>query len=310
LEKVLITGANGYIGSNLASALDKTDYELHLLSRSKSNRDKHAYVADITDHLKIGKIVTEVKPEIVIHLAATGFNQAINLNLDELINVNFLATKNLIETSRKMQVRRFIYATTYMECQGSQKAIRSDDMMRPQSEYALSKSLSTDLLISFSKVHGFDSTVLRFFSVYGKNDLKFRFIPSVFDALMNNKILETTSLRQQRDFVYITDVIEAIINSVEADKTSQIIYNVGTGQPVPLMDVAQKIKLLCPESKGEIKIGAKPDRPNEEMCYFADISGTSRDLRWAPRYSLDMGLKDTKDFLISHMMEPVGYKDF
>jgi UDP-glucuronate 4-epimerase len=301
LEKVLITGAAGYIGSNLISALEKTDYELHLISRTESDLDRHIYSADITNHIKIEKIVSEVKPEMVIHLAATGFGPQ-GTDLDELVKVNFLATKNLVDASRKTNVGNFIYATTYMECQGSKKAIKPDDMIRPQSEYALSKSLSTNLLLSFSKVHGFDSTVLRFFSVYGKNDLKFRFIPSVFDALLNNKTLETTSLKQQRDFVYVEDVVDAIKKAMEARKTRRVIYNIGSGQPTPLMAVVQKIKLLCSESKGEIKIGAKPDRPNEEKCYFADISDTARDLHWTPHYSLDMGLKETKEYL-RHQMQ-------
>lgn len=296
MEKILITGAGGYIGSNLLPALDKSNYELHLFSHSSSNQDINTYSVDITNHSSVDAAITKIKPDIIVHLAASGFNYTTAPSLDDLIKINFLATKNLVDVSSRF-VSKFIYTTTYMECQGSEQAITPNDILQPQSDYALSKSLSTNLLLSFSKVHNFNPVVLRFFSVYGKNDLKFRFIPSVFDALLNNKILETTSLKQKRDFVYIKDVANALVKAIQTKKTKQVIYNIGSGHPTPLIEVVKKIKELCPDSRGQIKIGTKPDRPNEGPCYFSDISDTIRDLHWKPQYDLKEGFKETKTFL-------------
>lgn len=297
MEKVLITGANGYIGSNLVSALQKEgSFELHLAARARIVSPHKSYVFDITDFAALERVVNSVKPEIVVHLAATGFNYAKKEAFEELVNVNFTSTCKLARMCQALPgFQKFVYLTTYMECQGSKNAIASDGPLAPQSEYALSKSFSTSLLECLSRKGELNANVLRIFSVYGSGDRKFRFIPSLFEALQNNRVVETTSLKQKRDFVLIDDVVQAIICSMKKGKTPRTTYNIGHGKATALLDVALKIQELYPKSKGEIRIGAKPDRQGEAPVYFADISKTKSDLGWAPECGIDEGLGKVRD---------------
>jgi len=295
-ERILITGASGYISSNLIPILEKEGkWELHLLSRTQIKSRHAVHVADISDSAPMSSLISSIRPHYVIHLAATGFNYAKKETLAEMSAINFDATKNLINQCKSSpDFKRFIYLTTYMECRGTEKAIGADDALVPQSDYAKSKSLASEYLASLS--NSFDSISLRIFSVYGLNDRPFRFIPSIFDAMVNGKSVGTTSLKQKRDFIFITDVARAIVCAIKTPTHASFIYNVGSGVPVALADVATKIQSLYPTSSGKINLGTKPDRPNEAMCYFADISKTEKELGWKPVVSLDEGLKQTKEF--------------
>ena len=301
MEKVLITGANGYIASNLIPLLSRKNYELHLAVRSNPIKDYNSYVLDIRNSGALEDVVNKVKPNYVIHLAAVGFGN-VNLPLEEMIDINFTATRKLAECCQKLpDFNKFIYPSTYMECQGSKLPIKPTDMLIPQSPYALSKSLSTNLFLHLSKTGKLNVNVLRFFSVYGLNDLGFRFIPSLFNAMINDEEIETTSLTQKRDFVYIRDVVALILLSLRKKTTSDVIYNVGNGKAVALRDVASEIKNLFPKSKGKIKIGAKPGRQNEDMCYFADISKTRDEFNWKPKYTIHNGLNETFKSLVDNV---------
>jgi len=297
LEKILITGANGYLGSNLTPVLADLGYELHLLARTPIKTKEKTYLVDLNDPELLAETVRKINPNIVIHLAATGFQYSANQTLDELIKTNFQSTYVLCKACQTLpRFERFIYPTTYMECQGSTVPIKITDSVVPQSEYALSKSLATNLLV-YLKKSKMDNVVFRLFSVYGLNDQPYRFIPSLFDAMLNDKVVETTSLEQKRDFVYVKDVADLFVRAVKIGTPNQGLYNVGAGKPIKLADVAAKISALFPNSKGKIKIGAKPDRPNEAPCYYADVSQTIADFNWKPKYGLDAGLKDTFEFL-------------
>ncbi len=301
MEKILITGASGYIGSSLIPLLEKEKgFELHLLSRTPIRSSHRVHVADISDTAALSRILSSVQPHYVIHLAATGFNYAKKETLDELVAVNFTATKTLADSCRaQAQFKRFIYLTTYMECQGTGRAIKADDAIVPQSDYAKSKSLASEYLSGLVGEKKIDAVCLRIFSVYGLNDRPFRFIPSIFDAMKNGKSVDTTSLKQKRDFVFVEDAARAIISAIRVSRPASPVYNVGSGQPTALLDVANKIKALYPDSKGSINTGAKPDRPGEAPCYFADISRTVKELGWKPQVSLDEGLARTKKFYSS-----------
>lgn len=298
-ERILITGAKGYIASNLILQLEKEGYDLYLLERTSSGKDTGRYhPVDIDDHASLQKAMEEAQPNVVLHLAATGFNYEKKQTIDDLINTNFIATSKLAQFCQAIpDFRKFIYLTTYMECQGYDRAIKPDDMIVPQSEYAFSKSLSTNLLVYLSKSGRMNANVLRLFSVYGLDDRPFRFIPTLFDTMINGKSTDTTSLSQKRDFVFIKDVVDAIVHTIKKNKTSDVVYNVGNGKPTPLSEVARKIMALYPNSKGRINIGAKPDRPNEAQCYFADISRTEKEFGWKPKYDLDAGLSQTSELL-------------
>jgi len=300
VEKVLITGANGYIGSNLVKLLEKQgDFELHLASRAKIEGQHSSYAFDITNHSRLEAVVGEIRPSLVIHLAAIGINRAKNDAPESLLDVNFRSTFSLARMCKGLpDFRKFIYLTTYMECSGSEKPITPDSPLCPQSHYGLSKSLSTSALNYMSRSGELNANVLRVFSAYGMDELKggYLFVPLIFDALINNKVIETTSLRQKRDFVYIKDVVDAILHSMKKERTEGAIFNVGSGKPVALAEVASKIMKLYPDSKGRIDIGKKPERPGEAPEYFADISKTRDEFGWQPKYTLDEGLKETFDF--------------
>ena len=295
--KVLITGGAGFIGSHLSELLlknkkiSKVIVIDHLLDGSKKNLNNvlknkkfNLVKADISNLKSIDKYFK--KAVYVFHLAAIADIVPSIVNPIEYIRTNFMGTINVLECSRKYNIKKIIYAAS-SSCYGKtpKKKINEDFAISTLYPYSFSKNIAEQAIIHWSKVYNLNFISLRLFNVFGTRSRTtgaYGAVMGVFlkQKLSNKPFTVVGNGKQTRDFIYVSDVAEIFEKSAFSDKKNQI-YNVGTGKP-------QSILYLTKLLKGK-KIHI-PKRPGEPDFLKADISKIKKQLRWTPKVSFEKGI--------------------
>jgi nucleoside-diphosphate-sugar epimerase len=169
----------------------------------------------------------------------------------------------------------------------------------PVTSYGLSKLAITNILGTLKKSQSLPSIVLRPSVIYGPGQSNSMFIPSLINSLLIGKRFQMTAGNQLRDFVYIDDVIDAIVQSIFIDiPTNENIFNVGYGVSFFLQDVANLIaELISPDVLSLIDFGAVNYRKNELMQYAVNISHAEKFLGWKPKVDFEDGIRNTITFI-------------
>ncbi len=160
-----------------------------------------------------------------------------------------------------------------------------------KSTYGKAKLLATNYLMKQYKKNFFPVTVLRLYLAYGpKQDLN-RLIPITINSCLKNKKFPCSTGVQYRDFVYIGDVVQAILNSIQNKKARGQIINIGSGNPIKVKDIINTIKKI---SKGGLpQFGMIKLRKDEIIKLYPDISKAFNILKWKPKISFEDGIKKT-----------------
>jgi CDP-paratose synthetase len=196
-KKILLTGATGFLGSHLLESFISKKFEVYIIKRSTSNVWRIAHLLDKIKIYDIDKITLEsvfedIKPEIIIHTACNYGRK--NESLIDILNSNLIFSINLLEESIKNNVKTFI----------------NTDSLLPRniSDYSLSKAQFTDWLKKRSnKIQAIN---LKIEHMYGLKDDNNKFIPWLIQEMLSNgESISLTSGIQKRDFIYITDIINA-----------------------------------------------------------------------------------------------------
>lgn len=241
--KILITGINGFIGSHLASAFAQRGDEVSGMVRAKSCRSELDAIKDqldlhegkIEDANEVAEIFAATQPDVVYHLAASGVKAA-GRDWKKNIDANVLGTWNVIEACRgQPSVRRLIYTKTCLE---DQLATSPAFAANP---YVASKFLATHLVTEAAgRTQTFVSVVATLFSVYGKGDDSGNVIPYVINQLRAGKVAELGSGRGIRDWIYIDDAVEGLVELVQ-DRYRQSSYHIGTGKGRTVREIIEII---------------------------------------------------------------------
>ena len=287
-RRVLVTGATGFTGRHLCRRLVELGMATHGLSRSASEatvpRGVIPVAADVTQREVVAKALERVRPSHVLHLAAAGVNQPF---LEETVQVNVGGTLNVLEASQAVQVQRFVQVGTCYEY-----TVDPDQA----STYAASKLKSWRTWQAFVTSHSMETAALRLFHVYGPAQPATGLIASAILAALRGERFEMTPGEQERDYVYIEDVVEALVAaaltmSLNGAKT----YDVGTGVGCSVRSVVRRIFEKV-GGEGEVLVGALPYRRSEIMRLVANPQPAARDLAWEARTDLETGLTLTIDW--------------
>ncbi len=297
-KTILVTGANGFIGRHLCKKLHLLGGNVIGLVRKES---KHhvvkQYVVDISDSSDIKKIVTRINPDIVIHLAAEKFDNSDD-GYRNSYKTNLLGSINLIQSCQQIKnLEAFIYIGSCEEY--GHQSVPFDERLResPVSSYGCSKLAVTQFLQSLSRSCDFPSFIIRPSVVYGPGQSNNMFVPSLINALIRGNKFDMTSGEQTRDFVYIDDMVEAIILSCKVNLLNGQIVNISSGEFIDIKKIAIKTaNLISPSSIKLLNFGVKGYRKSEVMNYYANNSLSCEMLRWSPKVNLTNGLIST----ISH----------
>ncbi len=299
-NRIFITGAGGFIGSNLTKKLSSLGYDIHIILKPGSNpfrlneiKDRiNIHSTDLLDKAQLPKLLKKINPNIIYHLATHGAYSFQN-DREKIIDVNIMGTLNLLEASRKIDYGSLIVTGTSSEYGFKKHPMKETDALEPTSFYAASKASTTLISQVFAKEFKKPISILRPFSVYGPYEEKSRFVPTIIRALFEGKEISLTSGSQRRDLVYIDDVVDAYLSFLSKNRTLEgEVFNLGTGRQYTNDDVV-KILFKVTGKKTKVKKGAFPKKTWDTSFWVADISKSKKILKWQPKVTLEEGLKKT-----------------
>lgn len=291
---VLITGSTGFIGRHVAAIGRRIGSNIYTITHSQIDSEESTWVADLQDFNRIKEILSECRPEAILHLAAAGVKHH-SAGPAELLKVNTIGLANLFRAIEDLKLRpRIVLAGSGYEYKVQSRPITETDPLEPSNFYGVSKA-SASLLASLysSKM---PIVLLRLFSVYGPGEGNYRLAPYVIRQAKANAPVELTGGAQLRDFTYVGDVAEAFWRALLLAKDQSLtVVNVSAGVPITLRQFVDELALIL-RSRGivpDLRFGAIPYREDEPMYYLADTSRMQEMFRWSPPTSLSEGILRT-----------------
>jgi len=317
MKTILITGAAGFIGSNLAKALISDNkiigfdnvndyYDVNLkeyrLSQLNTNPNFTFIKGDLADKQAVNSIFEEYHPDIVVNLAAqAGVRYSID-NPQAYIDSNLVGFFNILEACRNNPVEHLVYASS-SSVYGSNKKVpysTDDKVDNPVSLYAATKKSNELMAHAYSKLYDIPATGLRFFTVYGPAGR-----PDMAYFKFTNKLVKGEKIQiynhgdMYRDFTYIDDIVTGVINVMNKapepneDGVKYKVYNIGNNSPESLMDFVNileqklmKYGIIDTEAEKELL----PMQPGDVYQTYADVSELEKDFGFKPSTSLEEGL--------------------
>jgi UDP-glucose 4-epimerase len=303
-ERVVVTGAGGFVGANLARRLVAEGHEVTVLLRNRNEApwrlaevDLYATsFADIADAARVSAAVRAARPRWVFHLAAYGAYPS-QTDWDAMVRTNVTGTANLVRACVEAGVESFVNAGSSSEYGFKDHAPREDEMIEPNSEYAATKAAATLYCAFTARARQVRMRTLRLYSVFGPWEEPSRLIPTLLVAAMQGRLPALADPRVARDFVYVDDVCDAFLAAAE-DAASPVdaIFNVGTGIQSTLASVVDTVRAML-DVDAEPRWGSMPNRSWDSTSWVADASKIQSLLGWRPRWSLQAGLRSTVDWL-------------
>lgn len=306
-KTILITGGGGFIGANLARRLIGLGYNVHFIWKKDSDpwrlldiKNKiHFHTVNINDQKKLTILLKKVKPVAIYHLA-TYSSYRNQEEVKQIFDISVNGTLNLLLASRDIPYKIFVNTGSSSEYGFKKNPMKENDTLKPVSFYASAKSAQTLLCQTFSYHYKKNIVTIRPFSVYGPYEQKDRFIPVITRSLINDQSIKITSGNQRRDFIYIDDIIDIYIKTIEhADKISGKILNAGSGIEYTNDEIVKKLFRITGK-KVPIEKGKFTKRIWDSPHWVANINMVKNELKWKPKYSLEKGLKNTYDWFLKN----------
>ena len=312
MKRVLLTGATGFVGANLARRLLADGHEVHLLVRPESRRWRieeiegsvRVHAADLSARDAVARLVSEVRPEWIFHLAAYG-SYSSQTDVDRMVATNVLATIHLVETCAKSGFEAFVHAGSSSEYGYKDHAPPEDEWLEPNSHYAVTKASATLFCRYTAQKQNLPIMTLRLYSVYGPYEEPARFLPTLIREGLAGRLPPLVNPDVARDFVYTEDAVEAF--RLAAEKAAAIprgsVYNVGTGVQTSIRQVVELSRRTLGVSQ-EPRWGSMPDRQWDTGVWIADKRRIVRELGWKARVPFAEGFGKMAEWLREHPEDP------
>lgn len=299
--KILITGATGFVGSNLLRRLVNTDAEIHILTRPSSDIWRisdiigkvHNHLVDILEVEKLKKILTGIQPDYIFHLANTSIYGGVSVPDEELARVNLIGLINLIFALEEVNYRGFINTGSSSEYGLKNEPIKETDLCEPMNTYGVIKLAATNYASFIAKFKNKPIVTFRLFSPFGYYDDRRRLISKTTLDLLANKELTLAIPGAVRDYIFIEDIIDLFLEAKDmAGDLRGEIFNVGFGKEHKISEIVDLIiGMINPGYK--ISWGTASAQPWEPKKWEANMDKTFSIFRWRPKYSLEEGIEKT-----------------
>jgi UDP-glucuronate 4-epimerase len=315
--RILVTGGAGFIGSHLSERLLSEGHRLTVAddlndfyppAEKRSNleliRRRGAFrfaELDIRDQDRVFGLVSEERPEVIIHLAARA---GVRPSLDQPLlyeQVNVGGTLTLLEAARRFGVRKFIFASS-SSVYGAANRIpfRETDLdLRPLSPYAATKLAGEHLCHTYSHLYGIQAVCLRFFTVYGPRQRPDLAIRKFAERIVNGlPVPFYGSGGAARDYTYVDDTVAGIVAALWHDAPFDV-FNLGNSSPVRLDELIEALERALGV---KARLDRQPDQPGDVPITFADITKAREILGYEPSTPLEKGLASVAARLRSELM--------
>lgn len=309
--KVLITGAEGFIGSHLTEALYKKGYQVRALCQYNSfnnwgwlediscKNDIEVFSGDIRDPFYCEELVSGV--DIVFHLAALIAIPYSYISPQSYIETNIQGTLNICQASIKNKVSRVLHTST-SEVYGTAKfvPINEDHPLQPQSPYSASKIGADAIAMSFFNSFNLPITIVRPFNTYGPRQSARAVLPTIITQIANGaKEISLGDTTPTRDFTYVEDTCSGFLELSTCDDSIGETVNLGSNSEISISDALEIIKNLM-KSDVNFILDKERIRPKNSEVYrlWSDNSKLRRLTNFYPKTSIEEGLKKTIDWIL------------
>ena len=340
MKRILVTGAAGFIGSNLVKKLyseladgcqvigidNMNDYyDVRLKDNRLEELKQYASFTfikgNITDKQLIEDVFTQYQPQIVVNLAAQAGVRYSITNPDAYIEANLIGFYNILEACRHNEVEHLVYASS-SSVYGSNKKVpysTDDKVDNPVSLYAATKKSNELMAHAYSKLYNIPSTGLRFFTVYGPAGR-----PDMAYFGFTNKLVKGEKIQIfnygncKRDFTYVDDIVEGVYRVMMKAPEKQVgedglpvppykVYNIGNNSPENLLDFVTILQeeliragVLPQDYDFELHKELVPMQPGDVPITYADTSALEMDFGFKPSTSLRNGLRKFAEWYASY----------
>ncbi|MBW7897467.1 UDP-glucose 4-epimerase [Candidatus Brocadiaceae bacterium B188] len=288
-QKILVTGASGFIGSHLCQRLSKCGAEVHGVSRKIHPKDGDClrwWQGDLADIQTVRNLLTTIKPEVIFHLASYVAGARSLELVSPTVSCNFMSVINLLTVATEIGCKRIILTGSLEEPEFSNHEII------PSSPYAAAKWASSAYARMFHSLYQTPVVIARLFMVYGpgRQDLN-KLVPYVILSFLRNQAPKLSSGKREVDWIYVEDIVAGLVAIAQASNVEGCTVDLGSGDLVSIRTVVQIIARLM-GSHTMPSFGALPDRVMEQIR-VADTERTYAAVGWKPEISLENGLKYT-----------------
>lgn len=315
-KKVLVTGAEGFIGSHLAERLTElgADVRAMVLYNSFNNwgwletLDSEArngievYMGDVRDYGSVRKAADG--RELIFHLAALIAIPYSYRAPYSYVDTNITGTLNVLECAREGGMK--VVHTSTSEVYGTALYVPIDEghPLQGQSPYSASKIGADKLAESYFRSFGLPVSTIRPFNTYGPRQSARAVIPTIITQIMSGvKKIKLGALTPTRDFNFVKDTVEGFIKVAESDKSMGEVINIGSGKEISIGDLAGLIIKLTGRDDVEIFCDSERYRPekSEVSRLLCNNEKARAVLGWSPSYTLEAGIKETIFWISSNM---------
>lgn len=294
---IAVFGASGFVGKNLLEELEGTEHTVLACDVEQfepSQENATFQKVDITNQMAVTDVVSKV--DAVAHLAAhplPASTDSPKLNAE----INIIGTLNILNAAREHDVEKvFFSSASSLVGEAGTVPVTEDLPAQPQSPYGVAKHAIEEYLVVYQKLYDLDYLVFRFFNVYGpyQPPESGALVPVVMSRLHDNKaVFVTGDGSQTRDFIFVRDITELIVEGLEGDVKNEVV-NMGRGVET---EIIEAIQVIADVVDIEPEIDRKPSRPDEIDDFYADMSRCEELFGTVPNTEFETGLERTYEWL-------------
>jgi nucleoside-diphosphate-sugar epimerase len=297
-QRVLVTGAAGFIGAHLTRALASQGAEVWVLLRDSSRLDKlaalgdriHVVRADLSDAAAIGQAVAQARPRYAFHLAAFTNVGRDRVHDERAMDVNLHGTVRLVNALVDAGVQRIVNSGTCEEYGDAEPPVTEAARLRPVSPYSASKAAASMWCEMAYRSRGVPVVTLRPFLSYGPEQEAVRLIPQAILAALRHREFPMTLGEQTREFTHVDDMVDGYLRAALVPGIEGEIFNLSSGEETSVRDAVALIFRLA-QSRGTPEFGRLKYREAELWRCCGDASLARERLGWTPRIGFAQGIE-------------------
>lgn len=306
-RKLLVVGGHGFIGSHIVAQSLQRGFETTALSLNSTQFALKRY--DFKNVTTLNADLRDVE-SLEAALGSQQFTHVVNCGGyiehtlfqkggRRLIQQHLEGVMNLVSALDRTHLQGFVQLGSSDEY-GNQEAPQSESERESSiSPYSFGKLAATHFLQMLHKTEDFPATVIRVFLAYGPGQNQQRFLPQIIAGCLENKTFPTSAGEQLRDFCYVEDLAQGVLDALETPAVHGECLNLASGTGVSIRTMIETVQKII--GQGFPQFGEIPYRPGENMCLYADTEKAKSLLKWNPATSLEAGLERTINYYTTEM---------
>lgn len=307
MKCVILSGATGFIGANLARFLLQQGCEVHILMRPGSNPWRiadllpalHPHITNLEESDNLRAILDQIRPELIYHSAFPSHHPNAPQDRNAMFREGVLGTVGLLDAAVQVGFQRFINLGSSLEYGAHAHLLREDQMLAPTTLRGAAKAAAGLACAQYARQYNCSIVNLRLFSIYGPWEARHRFVPSAILSAFRNTRLPITPPGIVHDWVYVEDVLDACWKAADAPLANDEVLNIGSGLMTSNEDVVQLIQQISGRAIA-LQPGAYPLRPVDGRYWAADTEKSRNLLGWQARHTLANGLEKNIAWFFQH----------